>query len=157
MMIYALNVFFNKDSEIQNNQKRCSCRYRLSCIALGKTRICISFQAQGVDPQAERILVENVQDCVRDMAQIMELFRSKNMASKVFASTLCKRRQAEAELAVSWAVHRLQVYTCVHHVVFSLVIHLVRHEKPRWDVYLRSGTCAPLPPPLLINFASECT
>ena len=43
------------------------------------------------------------------MVQIMQSYKNKNMVSRVFVSTLCKRRQEEAEAAINCAIQRLQV------------------------------------------------
>lgn len=70
---------------------------------------CSSVQARGHDGEAERILLEDVQDSIVDMVQIMQSYKSKNMVSKVFVSSLCKKRQEEAESNINAAVQRLQV------------------------------------------------
>lgn len=62
-----------------------------------------------MDGEVERILLEDVQESIEDMLQIMRSYKSKNTVSKVFVSTLCKRRQDEAEAAINSAVQRLQV------------------------------------------------
>lgn len=78
------------------------------------TRPCA--QAKGRDGEAERVLLEDVQESIADMVQIMQSYKNKNMVSKVFVSTLCKRRQEEAEAAINSAIQRLQVrvrlYNC---------------------------------------------
>ncbi|CAM9401021.1 unnamed protein product, partial [Scytosiphon promiscuus] len=68
---------------------------------LGKT--------EGRDGEAGRVLLEDVQDSIQDMMQIMQSYRSKNMLSRLFVSSLCKKRQEEAELAINAAVQRLQL------------------------------------------------
>lgn len=61
--------------------------------------------------EAEKLLIEDVHASVNDLVQLMQAWKSKNMISKVFTSSLCKRRQEEAEAAISDAVTRLQVRT----------------------------------------------
>ncbi|CAM9410879.1 unnamed protein product, partial [Hapterophycus canaliculatus] len=63
----------------------------------------------GRDVEAAHVLLEDVQDSIEDMMQIMQSYRSKNMLSKVFVSSLCKKRQEEAEAAINAAVQRLQL------------------------------------------------
>ncbi|CAM9669528.1 unnamed protein product, partial [Laminaria digitata] len=59
--------------------------------------------------EAERVLLEDVHESIADMVQIMQSYKNKNMVSKVFVSTLCKRRQEEAEAAINSTVQRLQL------------------------------------------------
>ena len=66
-------------------------------------------KGEGKRGEAERVLLEDVQESIADMVQIMQSYRNKNMVSRVFVSTLCKRRQEEAEAAINSTVQRLQV------------------------------------------------
>ncbi|CBN73944.1 Two component regulator three Y domain protein/ leucine rich repeat-containing protein [Ectocarpus siliculosus] len=61
------------------------------------------------DSQAVHVLLDDVQDSIADLLQIIESYKSKNALSKVFVSTLCKKRQEEAEVAINAAVQRLQL------------------------------------------------
>ncbi|CAM9968731.1 unnamed protein product [Ectocarpus sp. 6 AP-2014] len=61
------------------------------------------------DDQAVRVLLDDVQDSIADLLQIIESYKSKNALSKVFVSSLCKKRQEEAEVAINTAVQRLQL------------------------------------------------
>ncbi|CBN73941.1 Putative Leucine Rich Repeat Protein Kinase (Partial), partial [Ectocarpus siliculosus] len=61
------------------------------------------------DDQAVRVLLDDVQDSIADLLQIIESYKSKNALSKVFVSSLCKKRQEEAEVAINAAVQRLQL------------------------------------------------
>ncbi|CAM9398006.1 unnamed protein product, partial [Ectocarpus fasciculatus] len=61
------------------------------------------------DGQAVRVLLDDVQDSIADLLQIIESYKSKNALSKVFVSSLCKKRQEEAEVAINAAVQRLQL------------------------------------------------
>ncbi|CAM9776414.1 unnamed protein product, partial [Ectocarpus sp. 12 AP-2014] len=66
-------------------------------------------KARRGDDQAVRVLLEDVQDSIADLLQIIESYKSKNALSKVFVSSLCKKRQEEAEVAINAAVQRLQL------------------------------------------------
>ncbi|CAM9968517.1 unnamed protein product [Ectocarpus sp. 6 AP-2014] len=61
------------------------------------------------DSQAVHVLLDDVQDSIADLLQIIESYKSKNALSKVFVSTLCKKRQEDAEVAINAAVQRLQL------------------------------------------------
>ncbi|CAM9436323.1 unnamed protein product, partial [Ectocarpus sp. 12 AP-2014] len=61
------------------------------------------------DGQAVRVLLNDVQDSIADLLQIIESYKSKSALSKVFVSSLCKKRQEEAEVAINAAVQRLQL------------------------------------------------
>ncbi|CAB1104612.1 unnamed protein product [Ectocarpus sp. CCAP 1310/34] len=56
------------------------------------------------DGQAVRVLLDDVQDSIADLLQIIESYKSKNALSEVFVSSLCKKRQEEAEVAMKTAV-----------------------------------------------------
>lgn len=58
--------------------------------------------------EAERVLLEDVRESINDLVQLMITYRSKNKLSKVVTSSLCKRRQEEAEAAIDMALSRLQ-------------------------------------------------
>lgn len=53
--------------------------------------------------------MEDVQDSIRGMAEIVQAYKNKHMVTEVFASTLCRRRQAEAEEATTAAETYLEV------------------------------------------------
>lgn len=63
----------------------------------------------GKDGEAARVLLDDVQDSIQDMVQIMQSYRSKNMLSRVFVSSLFKKRQEEAEEGINACIQRLQV------------------------------------------------
>ena len=59
--------------------------------------------------EAERILLEDVQDSIRGMAEIVQCYKNKHMVTEVFTSVLCRRRQDEAEEAIAAAETHLEV------------------------------------------------
>lgn len=71
--------------------------------------IAVFAQAVGENGEAERFLLEDVRESIEDMVQVMQSYKNKNAVSKVLVSTLCKRRQEEAEASIDAAMHRLQV------------------------------------------------
>lgn len=66
---------------------------------------------QGGDTVGEtaRVLIEDVQEAIFDVVQLIKTFQSKNRLSKLFMSTLFKRRQEELDAVVDRAISRLQV------------------------------------------------
>ncbi|CAM9807784.1 unnamed protein product, partial [Ascophyllum nodosum] len=58
---------------------------------------------------AERSLLEDVQDSVSNLVDIIRIYESKNNISKLFVSLLFKSRQEEAEAIMKDAVLRLQL------------------------------------------------
>ena len=58
---------------------------------------------------AERYLLEDVHDSVSDLVGIMQTYNAKGRISRLFMSTLFKRRQEEAEAVLNRAISRLQV------------------------------------------------
>ena len=66
-------------------------------------------QATAHDGEAERVLLEDVQECIAETVEIIQSYKNRNMVSRAFASPLCKRRLREAEEAIMSAVQRLQV------------------------------------------------
>lgn len=59
--------------------------------------------------EAARILIEDVHDSIYDLVELIQIFNSKNKLSKLFLSTLFKRRQEELDAVVDRAIMRLQV------------------------------------------------
>lgn len=85
------------------------------CIDFSSLHVSVSpvdvvlLKAEGRDGEATRVLVDDVHDSIADMVQIMQSYRSKNMLSRVFVSSLFKKRQEEAEESINACVQRLQV------------------------------------------------
>lgn len=52
--------------------------------------------------------------------QIIQSYRSKNMLSRVFVSSLFKKRQEEAEDGINACIQRLQVMCCCTTAVLLL-------------------------------------
>lgn len=72
--------------------------------------IYLNEKAEGRDGDATRVLLEDVHDSIADMVQIIQSYRSKNMVSRVFVSSLFKKRQEEAEESINACLQRLQVH-----------------------------------------------
>ena len=68
-------------------------------------------ECQGGDTtgQAARVLIEDVHDAISDLVELIKTFQSKNKLSRLFMSTLFKRRQDELDAVVDRAITRLQV------------------------------------------------
>ena len=68
-------------------------------------------ECQGGDTtgEAARVLIEDVHDAIFDLVELIKTFQSKNKLSKLFLSTLFKRRQEELDAVVDRAIMRLQV------------------------------------------------
>ncbi|CAN0462475.1 unnamed protein product, partial [Ascophyllum nodosum] len=58
---------------------------------------------------AERYLLEDVYDSVSDLVSIMQTYNTKSKISRLFMSTIFKRRQEEAEVVINRAISRLQL------------------------------------------------
>ncbi|CAM9774536.1 unnamed protein product, partial [Scytosiphon promiscuus] len=59
--------------------------------------------------ETARVLIEDVHDAIYDLVELIKTFQSKNKLSKVFLSTLFKRRQEELDAVVDRAITRLQL------------------------------------------------
>eukprot|EP00903_Cladosiphon_okamuranus_P009797 g9314.t1 len=66
-------------------------------------------KAERKDGEAARVLLDDVQDSIQDMVQIMQSYRSKNTLSRIFVSSLFKKRQEEAEDGINACIQRLQL------------------------------------------------
>ena len=66
-------------------------------------------QRNEFDRNAEQYLLEDVYDSVSDLVDIMQTYNTKSKISRLFMSTLFKRRQEEAEAVINRAISRLQV------------------------------------------------
>lgn len=66
---------------------------------------------QGGDTIGEvaRGMIEDVHGAIFDLVQLIKTYQSKNMLSRLFMSTLFKRRQEELNAVVDQAIMRLQV------------------------------------------------
>ncbi|CAM9415830.1 unnamed protein product [Ectocarpus fasciculatus] len=56
-----------------------------------------------------RVLIEDVHEAIFDLVELIKTFQSKNKLSKLFLSTLFKRRQDELDAVVDRAIMRLQL------------------------------------------------
>ena len=54
-------------------------------------------------------MIEDVHDAIFDLVELIKTFKGKNKLSKLFLSTLFKRRQDELDAVVDRAIMRLQV------------------------------------------------
>ena len=66
---------------------------------------------QGGDTIGEvaRGMIEDVHGAIFDLVQLIKTYQSKNKLSRLFMSTLFKRRQEELNAIVDQAIMRLQV------------------------------------------------
>ncbi|CAN0000917.1 unnamed protein product, partial [Ascophyllum nodosum] len=71
--------------------------------------------------EAERILLEDVQDSIRGMAEIVQCYKNKHMVTEVFTSVLCRRRQDEAEEAIAAAETHLEAFESTPQLPVALV------------------------------------
>ena len=55
------------------------------------------------------MLIEDVHEAIFDLVELIKTFQCKNKLSKLFLSTLFKRRQEELNAVVDRAIMRLQV------------------------------------------------
>lgn len=88
-------------------------------------------QAGNTVGEAERVVIEDVHDAIVDLMELIKTFRSKNKLSRLFLSTIFKRRQAELDAVMNQAVSRLQVSG---HRSCSVL-----HMALRWRSCLRAG------------------
>ena len=59
-------------------------------------------------------MLEDVHDSVNNLVGIMQTYKAKGKMSKLFVSSLFKRRQEEAEVVIKNAISSLQVdLTCI--------------------------------------------
>ena len=54
-------------------------------------------------------MIDGVHDAISDMLELIKTFQSRNKLSKLFLSTLFKRRHDELDAVVDRAMMRLQV------------------------------------------------
>ena len=54
-------------------------------------------------------MIEDVHGAIFDLVQLIKTYQSKNKLSRLFMSTLFKRRQDELDAVVNQAIMRLQV------------------------------------------------
>lgn len=84
--------------------------YRFSQIRLRPLApSCHETQGGDTTGKATRVLVEDVHDAIFDMVELIRTFQSKHKLSRLFLSTLFKRRQDELDAVVDRAIMRLQV------------------------------------------------
>lgn len=90
-------------------------------------------ETQGEDTagEAARVLIEDVHDAIFDLVELIKTFQSKNKLSKLFLSTLFKRRQEELDAVVDRAITRLQVsgvlFSAQFRTRFSVLLACERH------------------------------
>ena len=90
------------------------------------------FQGGDTMGEAARVLLEDVHDAIFDLVELIKTFQSKNKLSKLFLSTLFKRRQDELDAVVDRAIMRLQVSGRYHFLLFR-----------RWTVTFPARGCGP--------------
>lgn len=59
--------------------------------------------------EVAHVLIEEVHEAIFDLVELIKTFRRKNKLSKLFMSTLFRRRQEELDAVVDRAIMRLQV------------------------------------------------
>lgn len=82
--------------------------------------------------EAARVLIEDVHEAIFDLVELIKTFQSKNKLSKLFLSTLFKRRQDELDAVVDRAITRLQV------TELNLLVG-VANPKQGWRVCNEAG------------------
>lgn len=100
------------------------------------------IQAGDTSGEEARALIEDVHDAIFDLVELIKTFQCKNKLSKLFMSTLFKRRQDELDSVVDRAIMRLQVSGVPFPPCFAhgtAVEHIERaafdfSELPRVDV-----------------------
>lgn len=59
-------------------------------------------------------LLDDVRESIEDLVHLFQSYHCMKGVSKVVMSSIIKRRQEDAEVAINMAVNRLQVGTIVH-------------------------------------------
>ena len=70
---------------------------------------CHEIQGGDTTEEAARVLIDGVHDAISDVLELIKTFQSRNKLSKLFLSTLFKRRHEELNAVVDRAITRLQV------------------------------------------------
>lgn len=93
---------------------------------------CVLLQGGDTMKEVSHALIEDVHDAIFDLVELIKTYQSKNKLSKLFMSTLFKRRQEELDAVVNQAVMRLQVSGVP--LLAPVVVFLVPHEPGRYLV-----------------------
>eukprot|EP00752_Nemacystus_decipiens_P018469 g16559.t1 len=92
------------DKESESRLRQC----RSMVLALRRAEKVVGKGGDTTEATA-RVLIEDVHDAIFDLVELIKTFQSKNKLSKVFLSTLFKRRQEELDAVVDRAITRLQL------------------------------------------------
>lgn len=73
---------------------------------------CQGEDGEDTNGEDERVMIEDVHDAITDLVELIKTYKNNNTLSKVFASTLFKQRQEEADAMIDRAILRLHVRDC---------------------------------------------
>ncbi|CAM9383003.1 unnamed protein product [Ectocarpus fasciculatus] len=107
----AVCIMANLFSDRRENDKTSASRLRQCRSMVLALKRADKVVAQGGDTigEAARVLIEDVHDAIFDLVELIKTFKAKNKLSKLFLSTLFKRRQDELDAVVDRAIMRLQL------------------------------------------------
>ncbi|CAM9297409.1 unnamed protein product [Ectocarpus sp. 12 AP-2014] len=96
----------NRENDRANDSRLKQCRSIVMALKRAEKVV-----GKGGDTTGEvaRVLIEDVHDAIFDLVELIKTFQSKNKLSKLFLSTLFKRRQDELDAVVDRAITRLQL------------------------------------------------
>ncbi|CAM9539627.1 unnamed protein product, partial [Ectocarpus fasciculatus] len=96
----------NRENDRASDSRLRQCR---SIVMALKRAEKVVFKGGETTGEAARVLIEDVHDAIFDLVELITTFQSKNKLSKLFLSTLFKRRQEELDAVVDRAIIRLQL------------------------------------------------
>eukprot|EP00903_Cladosiphon_okamuranus_P009885 g9389.t1 len=107
----VLCVMANLFTDSRENGKASDTRLRQCRSIVMALKRAENVVGKGGDTTGEtaRVLIEDVHDAIFDLVELIKTFQNKNKLSKVFLSTLFKRRQEELDAVVDRAITRLQL------------------------------------------------
>ncbi|CBJ27852.1 ATP binding / amino acid binding / protein kinase/ protein serine/threonine kinase/ protein-tyrosine [Ectocarpus siliculosus] len=96
----------NRENDRENDSRLRQCRSIVMALKRAEKVV-----GKGGDTTGEvaRVLIEDVHDAIFDLVELIKTFQSKNKLSKLFLSTLFKRRKDELDAVVDRAITRLQL------------------------------------------------
>ncbi|CAM9206277.1 unnamed protein product [Ectocarpus sp. 12 AP-2014] len=107
----VLCIMANLFTDSRENDRASDSRLRQcrSIVMAFKRAEKVVFKGGDTTGEAARVLIEDVHDAIFDLVELIKTFQSKNKLSKLFLSTLFKRRQEELDAVVDRAIMRLQL------------------------------------------------
>ncbi|CAN0007820.1 unnamed protein product [Ectocarpus sp. 12 AP-2014] len=107
----AVCIMVNLFSDSRQNDKASASRLRQCRSMVLALQRADKVVAQGGDTigEAARVLIEDVHDAIFDLVELIKTFKARTKLSKLFLSTLFKRRQDELDAVVDRAIMRLQL------------------------------------------------